>query len=93
MELLAAQAPPFPQAMGRLARPAYAILDGALIRTDRLAGEQDRRHYAGESRCHGANVQVIADAAGRLAWISPALPGSSHDLTAARHHGTGSTPR
>jgi hypothetical protein len=33
------------------------------------------------------NVQVIADPAGRLIWASAALPGSSHDLTAARTHG------
>jgi hypothetical protein len=33
------------------------------------------------------NVQVIADAAGRLVWASPALPGSVHDLTTARTHG------
>jgi DDE superfamily endonuclease len=33
------------------------------------------------------NVQVIADAAGRLVWASPALPGSVHDLSAARAHG------
>ena len=33
------------------------------------------------------NVQVIADAAGRLVWASPALPGSAHDLSAARVHG------
>jgi len=32
------------------------------------------------------NVQVIADAAGRLIWVSPALPGSTHDLSAARTH-------
>lgn len=32
-------------------------------------------------------MQVIADAAGRLVWASPALPGSVHDLTAARTHG------
>jgi hypothetical protein len=33
------------------------------------------------------NVQVIADAAGRLVWASAALPGAVHDLTAARTHG------
>jgi len=33
------------------------------------------------------NVQVIADAARRLVWASAALPGSAHDLTAARTHG------
>ncbi|AHH98965.1 hypothetical protein KALB_5603 [Kutzneria albida DSM 43870] len=33
------------------------------------------------------NVHVLADPAGRLLWTSPALPGSAHDLTAARTHG------
>jgi hypothetical protein len=32
-------------------------------------------------------VQVIADPAGRLVWIWPALPGARHDLAAAREHG------
>lgn len=32
------------------------------------------------------NVQVVADPAGKLLWISPALPGRTHDLTAARTH-------
>ena len=29
---------------------------------------------------------MIAEAAGRLKWVSPALPGSTHDVTAAREH-------
>ncbi len=33
------------------------------------------------------NVQVLTDPLGRLLWASPALPGSTHDLTAARQHG------
>jgi hypothetical protein len=34
------------------------------------------------------NVQVLlTDPFGRLLWASPALPGSTHDLTAARQHG------
>jgi hypothetical protein len=32
------------------------------------------------------NVQAVADPAGNLLWISPALPGRTHDLTAARTH-------
>lgn len=36
---------------------------------------------------HGMNVQVLTDPFGRLLWASPALPGSTHDLTAARTHG------
>jgi hypothetical protein len=35
---------------------------------------------------HGVNVQVVTDPDGRLLWLSPALPGRSHDLTAARTH-------
>ncbi|MEU3297509.1 transposase family protein [Streptomyces longwoodensis] len=35
---------------------------------------------------HGVNVQVLTDPAGELLWISPALPGRTHDLTAARTH-------
>ncbi len=33
------------------------------------------------------NAQVLADPAGRLVWASPALPGATHDLTAARTTG------
>ena len=33
------------------------------------------------------NVQVLADPAGRLIWVSPALPGARHDIAAAREHG------
>lgn len=31
-------------------------------------------------------MQVVTDPAGRLLWVSPALPGRAHDLTAARTH-------
>jgi len=33
------------------------------------------------------SVQGIADAAGRFVWASAAIPGSAHDLTAARTRG------
>ncbi len=32
------------------------------------------------------NVQVVIDPDGLLLWLSPALPGRTHDLTAARTH-------
>ena len=32
------------------------------------------------------DLQVVTDPVGRLLWISPALPGRAHDLTAARTH-------
>src|SRR5690606_13806797 len=34
--------------------------------------------------CHGMNVQVIAGLDGTILWRSGALPGRTHDLTAAR---------
>jgi hypothetical protein len=59
-------------------------LDGTLIPIDRVADQKP--YYSGKHKRHGVNVQVIADAAGRLVWASPALPGCTHDLTAARTH-------
>ena len=32
------------------------------------------------------NVQVVTDPSGQVLWISSALPGRCHDLTAARTH-------
>ncbi|CAM5658398.1 hypothetical protein GCM10010343_33750 [Streptomyces avidinii] len=32
------------------------------------------------------NIQVVTDPVGEVLWISPALPGRTHDLTAARTH-------
>ena len=83
--LLATAADDLATAMVRIRRLAYAILDGTLIPIDRVADQ--RPYYSGKHKHHGVNVQVIADAAGRLVWASPALPGSVHDLTAARTYG------
>lgn len=85
LDLLAALAPTLSGAVAVAARKAYAILDGTLIPIDRVA--EQRPYYSGRHRRHGVNVQVLADAPGRLIWASPALPGSTHDLTAARTHG------
>jgi len=52
-----------------------------------MASGYDRAFYSGKHKCHGVNVQVIADPAGRLIWACPALPGSRHDIAAAREHG------
>ncbi|MTK01696.1 transposase family protein [Micromonospora sp. CP22] len=85
ISLLSATADDLDTAMRRIRLLAYAILDGTLIPIDRVANQ--RPYYSGKHKRHGVNVQVIADAAGRLVWASPALPGSAHDLTAARSHG------
>jgi hypothetical protein len=85
VDLLAATAPTLAQAMTGITRLAYAILDGTLIPIDRVRNQKP--YYSGKHRRHGVNAQVIADAAGRLRWVSAALPGSTHDLSAAREHG------
>jgi hypothetical protein len=85
VDLLTATADDLNTAMTRIRRLAYAILDGTLIPIDRIADQKP--YYSGKHKRHGVNVQVIADAAGRLIWASAALPGAVHDLTAARTHG------
>ncbi len=80
----AATADDLEAAMTKIRLLAYTILDGTLIPIDRVADQKP--YYSGKRRRHGVNVQVIADAAGRLVWASAALPGAVHDLTAARTH-------
>jgi hypothetical protein len=70
--------------MDRIRALAYAILDGTLIPIDRVADQKP--YYSGKHKRHGVNVQVIANAAGRLIWASAGLPGAVHDLTAAHTH-------
>jgi hypothetical protein len=64
-----------------------AILDGTLVRIDRLGGDLNRLYYSGKHHHHGVNLQGLVDPRrGDLVWISDGLPGSTHDLTAARIH-------
>jgi hypothetical protein len=89
LALLAALAPTLEQAIDVARGKAYVILDGSLLRIDRvaMAWHGDRTFYSGKHKAHGVNVQVIADPAGRLIWVSPTLPGARHDIAAAREHG------
>ncbi len=82
VDLLAARANDATGAGARAVRLAFAILDGTLVAIDRVRDQKP--YYSGKHRCDGVNVQVLADPAGRLIWVSPALPGATHDLTAAR---------
>jgi hypothetical protein len=83
VELLAARSPRLRQAVqeAKAAGCAYAVLDGTLIATDRVAA--DRPFYSGKHRRHGMNLQVIASPRGDLLWVSGPLPGSVHDKKAA----------
>jgi DDE superfamily endonuclease len=65
------------------------ILNGTLLRIDRvgMAGDDNRGFYSSKHQCHGLNVQVIADPAGRLVGISPvSRPARHRHRPRARHH-------
>jgi len=81
--LLADRAPGLLKAL-READPEFVLLDGTLAECDRVG--DGRADYSHKHRRHGVNVQVVTDPGGRLMWLSPALPGRAHDLTAARTH-------
>jgi hypothetical protein len=85
IDLLAQLAPTLADAMKTASTKAFVMLDGTLLPIDRVAA--DRPFYSGKHKKHGMNVQVITDPHGRLLWASPALPGSVHDIKAARAHG------
>lgn len=88
VDLLAAMAPTLEEAIEVARGKAYVTLDGTLLRIDRVGMTGgDRPYYSGKHKCHGLNVQVIADPIGRLIWISAVLPGARHDMGAAREHG------
>ncbi|MDQ1045346.1 transposase family protein [Streptomyces sp. V4I2] len=83
IDLLADRAPGLLRTL-READPDYVLLDGTLAECHRVG--DSRADFSQKHRRHGVNVQVVTDPAGRLLWISPALPGRAHDLTAARTH-------
>ncbi|GAA4885642.1 IS5/IS1182 family transposase [Kitasatospora terrestris] len=85
VELLAAWAPGLREALVGLGEGDFVIVDGTLIPTDRIAA--DEPYYSQKHRKHGMNVQVLATPDGTPLWFSRALPGRTHDLTAARAHG------
>lgn len=81
--LLAERAPGLLKVL-READPDFVLLDGTLAECDRVG--DGRADYSHKHCRHGVNVQVVTDPCGRLLWLSPALPGRAHDLTAARTH-------
>jgi hypothetical protein len=83
IHLLAERAPGLLKVL-READPDFVLLDGTLAECDRVG--DSRADYSHKHRRHGVNVQVVTDPDGRLLWLSPALPGRAHDLTAARTH-------
>jgi hypothetical protein len=67
------------------------ILDGTLIPSNRdkaptisTKGKTIDLWYSGKSHHHAGNLQGVMRPDGLPIWLSPAEPGSVHDLTAAR---------
>ncbi|MFD5513821.1 transposase family protein [Streptomyces sp. NPDC127051] len=83
IERLAAFAPPLTEALTSHHADGYVLLDGTAAETDRVKADG---HFSGRVRREGVNLQAIASDDGKLLRLSPALPGGTHDLTAAREH-------
>lgn len=81
--LLAARAPSLQAVLDGVKRFAFVCLDGTFVSTWATCR---REYYSGRHHRYGVNIQVMADRWGQLLWVSPALPASVADLTAARHH-------
>jgi hypothetical protein len=93
VEVLAAKAPSLREALDRAAGQGlpYLILDGTLISADRCAGKKTSKKgeeidawYSGKAHEPAGNVQALAAPGGVPLWVSDVLPGSTHDVTAAR---------
>ncbi|MBA8823988.1 hypothetical protein FHX42_001317 [Saccharopolyspora lacisalsi] len=86
LAVLATQTAGLSEAITTAARKALVILDGTLLRIDRvgMASGRDRSFYSGKHKRHGVNVQVVTDPTGQLIWVSPALSGARHERGAAR---------
>ena len=80
---LSSRALPLTRAL-RQARHEWVLVDGTLAGCDRVGNSQD--DYSGKHRKHGVNIQAVTGPAGELVWYSPALPGRTPDITAARTH-------
>jgi len=93
VEVLAAKAPALKEALEKAAEQGlpYLILDGTLISSDRCSdkktskkGAEIDKWYSGKAHEHAGNVQALTSPSGIPLWVSGALPGSTHDITAAR---------
>jgi hypothetical protein len=93
IEVLAAKAPSLRDALEKAAEQGlpYVILDGTLISADRCTdkktskkGAQIDKWYSGKAHHHAGLVQGLISPSGIPLWLSDVLPGSTHDITAAR---------
>ncbi len=86
LQVLAALAPTLDQAIAVAARKAFVVLDGTLLRIDRvgMTGGHDRAYYSGKHKCLSVRVSspllrwLGILAAGDLALQVPAAFGLAH---------------
>ncbi len=50
------------------------------------SGRGTGRWYSGKAHGFGGNIQALFSPRGIPLWVSPVLPGGTHDMTAAREH-------
>ena len=93
VEVLRALAPTLHDTLEKVAEQGlpYLILDGTLIASDRCSdkktskkGAEIDKWYSGKAHHHAGLVQALTGPSGIPLWVSAALPGSTHDITAAR---------
>ncbi|MER5409030.1 transposase family protein [Streptomyces sp. NPDC002769] len=68
---------------------AHVILDGTLIKSDRLAGVRENGNdlwFSQKHKAFGGNIQFLSAPDGTPLWVSDVEPGSTPDITAARIH-------
>ena len=88
--VLAARQPSLHGALlaAKAAGHTHVLLDGTLIRTDRIATPGPTRGvdlwWSGKHHHHGGNIQVVSAPDGWPLCASPVRPGREHDTTAAR---------
>ena len=92
-EVLKAKAPSLHEALERAVEQGlpYLILDGTLISADRCTDKKTSRKgaiidkwYSGKAHEHAGLIQGLIAPSGVPLWLSGVLPGSTHDITAAR---------
>ncbi|MFD5065692.1 transposase family protein [Streptomyces sp. NPDC058394] len=91
IDVLAAEAPGLADVLDRCQRAglAFVVLDGTLIRCDRVSGQTERGTdlwYAVRIKHFAGNVQFLAAPDGTPLWVSDVEPGSTHDLASTRLH-------
>lgn len=93
VRVLAEQAPDLHEALQHAKEDglAYVILDGKVFSADRclekttsVKGKSIDLWYSGKAHEHGGNIQALSAPNGLPLWVSGVVPGSVHDLTAAR---------